>query len=230
MDKIPIIINNRNLLTWPSKMVEVCKTFQNVGEILIVDNASTYEPLLEWYKTNPCEIIYTTNNGHTSPWILNLPKVRNFKYYVVSDPDLDLTETPKDCLLVLKEKLYKYKEYSKIGLSLSNWEVSLDSPYYHHLNNWSKITWDELSIVDGLLTNQDVDTTFALYDINREKSGKSCSLNLPYSAKHIPWEITKQTLKKLEDEFYEYYFYLLNADSSSSYKSFVNFNHIYKNE
>ena len=42
-------------------MVEDCKNFDNVGEIIIVDNQSTYEPLLEWYKTNPCEIIYSEN-------------------------------------------------------------------------------------------------------------------------------------------------------------------------
>ncbi len=48
--KIPIIINNFNLLTWPSKMLDVCKTFEDVGDLIIIDNNSTYEPLLVYPK------------------------------------------------------------------------------------------------------------------------------------------------------------------------------------
>jgi GT2 family glycosyltransferase len=59
MNKIPIIIMNFNLLTWPNQMVEDIKKFDNVGDIIIFDNGSTYEPLLEWYSTKPCEIIKT---------------------------------------------------------------------------------------------------------------------------------------------------------------------------
>ena len=53
---IPVIINNRNLFTWPKAMVERIKEYDGVGEIIIVDNDSTYPPLLEWYATNPCRI------------------------------------------------------------------------------------------------------------------------------------------------------------------------------
>ena len=48
---IPIIINNRNLLTWPKAMVERISRYEGVGDIIIVDNGSTYEPLLDWYAT-----------------------------------------------------------------------------------------------------------------------------------------------------------------------------------
>ncbi len=227
MNKIPIIINNRNLLTWPSEMLEMCRTFENVGDLIIVDNGSTYEPLLEWYKSHPCEIIFTENNGQSSPWIIGLPIERGYDHYVVTDPDLDLSETPKDCLIVLKEKLLKYSKFSKIGLSLSNWKVDSDSPYHYFLQSWAETNWDESTIEDGLLTKQPIDTTFGLYDLKKDSKGLSCSLNFPYSAKHIPWEITNNELKNLKEQNPEYYHYLVNATRASSYKSFVNFHLLY---
>jgi len=226
--KIPIIINNRNLLTWPSQMVEICKTFDEVGDIIIVDNKSTYEPLLEWYKTNPCEIIYSENYGQSCPWVLNLPNKLGSEYYVVTDPDLDLSQTPKDCLIYIREKLEKYTEYSKIGLSLYNWEVPQDSPYHHFLKTWSIVNWDSNSVIDGLLTNQLIDTTFGMYNINKgPNSGKNCSTFTPYSARHIPWEITNDTIMDMKNKNFEYFYYLSNATNASSYKNFIGFNNFY---
>ena len=231
MSKIPVIINNRNLITWPSKMVEMCKTFEGVGEIIIVDNESTYEPLLDWYDTKPCEIVYTQNYGQSCPWIINLPNKIGCDFYVVTDPDLDLSQTPKDCLLFLKDKMEKYEDYSKIGLSLSNWQVQVNSPYLHHLKSWASTAWDPNSIQDGLLLNQIFDTTFGIYNLNKNPhSGKNCSTNLPYSARHIPWEITNEELNNLKEINYEYFFYLKNATGASSYKNFVSFNSRYENK
>ena len=225
--KIPIIINNRNLLTWPSKMVEDLQTFENIGEIIILDNGSTYEPLLEWYKTNPCTIIYSENLGQGAPWILNLPNKLGFDYYVVTDSDLDLSNTPKNSLQYLKEKLDSHPEYSKIGLSLYNWNVPEESPYHHFLKTWGLNNWGEDTIIDGLLTKQLVDTTFALYHIDRHHHGNSCASNSPYSVRHIPWEITNDVIQDMPNKNFEFYNYLLNATSASSYKQFISFNTIY---
>lgn len=226
--KIPIIINNRNLLTWPKKMIEVIKSFDNVGEIIIVDNESTYEPLLEWYEKKPCQIVFSKNNGQSCPWDINLPEKLNQKYYVVTDSDLDLSQTPKDCLTYIREKMEKYQEYSKIGLSLSNWDVSVDSPYHHFLRNWAINNWDTNSVVDGLLTGQIFDTTFGMYNLEKHPhSGKNCTTYSPYSANHIPWEITNQTIKNMKDVNFEFYYYLKNATSASSYKRFIGFENLY---
>jgi len=220
--KIPVIINNRNLLTYPKNMLEELKTFDSIGEIIIVDNGSTYEPLLDWYNTKPCEIIKTANNGHLCPWIIDLPKKLSLDYYVVTDPDLDLTETPKDSLLFLKEKIISNPKYNKIGLSLKNWLVSEDSPYYDFLKKWAETTWDPQSIHDGLLINQKIDTTFAIYSIHKNHIGESCATYSPYSVNHIPWEFTKNYIEDIETQNYEYYNYLVNSNSSSSYKWFIN--------
>lgn len=223
MKKIPVIIINRDLITWPSKMVECIKKFNCVGDIIIVDNQSTYEPLLDWYKTNPCDIVYSNFNGQSSPWDMEIPTKMGYDYYVVSDPDLDLSETPLDCLIYLKEKLKSHEEYDRIGLSLSNYVVDRDSPYHFHLETWYENEWKPESVRDGLLTEQKFDTTFGIYHIDRHFSGTSCCTNKPYSAKHIPWEITNRELYNLKEVNPEFFYYLKRATPSASYKAFINF-------
>jgi hypothetical protein len=222
--KIPIIINNRNLFTWPKKMFEDLSKFEDVGDIIIVDNNSTYEPLLEWYLTKPCEIIYSDNLGQISPWVNNIPEKRQYQYYVVTDPDLDLSETPKNSLNYLLEKVQNHKKFSKIGLSLCNYNVSVDSPYHYFLKTWSYHNWDLNDLEDGLLMKQPIDTTFALYDIKRPRAGESCSAYTPYSAKHIPWEFTNEQLNNLEFENFEFFYYLKHATNASSFKFFTGLN------
>ena len=103
-------------------MLHDIQKFDNVGDIIIVDNNSTYEPLLEWYATNPCEVIRLNENmNQSAPWLIGIPFDRKYEYYVVTDPDLDLSNVPKDCLNVLKEKLEKYKGWgSNLGLLRQN--------------------------------------------------------------------------------------------------------------
>ena len=220
---IPVIINNCNLLTYPKQMVASLAEFDDIGDIIIVDNNSTYEPLLDWYATNPCKIVRTNSSHHLTPWYINLPQQLKASFYVVTDPDLDLSITPKDALVYLQDKIKYNNTYDKIGLSLKNWNVSSTSPYYQFLKDWSSITWDVSSLKNGLLTNQQVDTTFAIYDINRNPCGKSCATYLPYSVNHIPWEFSSEYIRDLKTNNYEYYYYLCKSNNSSSYKAFIDF-------
>ena len=94
--RIPVIINNRNLLTWPKAMVRDLSKWEGIGDIYIVDNGSTYEPLLEWYATKPCEVVsLEVNAGHQAPWLCGLVQKLGEPYYAVTDPDLDLTKTSR---------------------------------------------------------------------------------------------------------------------------------------
>ena len=125
--KIPVIINNRNFVTWPKAMVEKIKEYDGVGEIIIVDNASTYPPLLEWYATNPCRIERLNNNvGVAAPWISGVVESLKGVPYVVTDPDLGLNDTPKDTLLYLLDKLNSL-QLDKVGLGRTGreWKVNL---------------------------------------------------------------------------------------------------------
>lgn len=94
--RVPVIINNYNLLTWPKEMVNRLKQWENIGEIIIVDNASDYEPLLEWYDTSPCTVIRLESNmGHKAPWDSGVVSGLGTSVYAITDPDLDLSSTSK---------------------------------------------------------------------------------------------------------------------------------------
>lgn len=90
--QIPIIINNRNRLTTTKRLVA---DLNNLGytDIYILDNASTYEPLLEWYRQCPATVEYIGRNmGHKALWeygILNMFKKCPFVVYTDSDIELN---------------------------------------------------------------------------------------------------------------------------------------------
>src|SRR6478736_387431 len=161
--KIPVIINNRDLLTWPKAMLERISRYTDVGTIIIVDNGSTNPELMSWYKTRPCDfVIYAPNLGHTAPWQI-FPEFCKGKY-VVTDSDLDLSNTPDDTLVYLLDKLQSLK-LDKLGLGLDFSKVPENSPYYTHMNNYERPRWLSSRFEQEIALDVAIDTTFALYSV-----------------------------------------------------------------
>ena len=214
--KIPVIINNRNFLTWPKAMVERIKEYDGVGEIIIVDNDSTYPPLLEWYATNPCRIEkLDTNVGMGAPWVSGVVKQLNGAPYVLTDPDLGLEETPDDTLLYLLDKLNTL-QLDKVGLGLDWQIVEKKSPYYERLNLYEKSRWNNSPVKDDVYTEVQIDTTFALYNVDHYFIGGG-STTFPYVARHYPWEFSIEEARNSE----EFMYYIDSATSASSYKTLI---------
>lgn len=214
--KIPVIINNRNFLTWPKAMVERIKEYDGVGEIIIVDNDSTYPPLLEWYATNPCRIERLNDNlGMGAPWVSEVVKQLNGAPYVLTDPDMGLEDTPDDTLLYLFDKLNTL-QLDKVGLGLDWQIVEKKSPYYERLNVYEKSRWSNSPVIDGVYTEVQIDTTFALYNVDHYFIGGG-STTFPYVARHYPWEFSIEEARNNE----EFMYYMDNATSASSYKTLI---------
>lgn len=217
--KIPVIINNCNLLTWTRAMIERIYRYNDVGEVIIIDNGSTYQPLLEWYETNPCRIIRTANVGHKAPWITGEVKelTKDHEYYVVTDPDLDLSGTPDDTLQYLQEKLVE-SELPKLGLMLDLQAVKPDMLYHRYLHWYERGRRMSSPIINDVMTRLTVDTTFAIYPAAcQQYFVGGGSVMPPYQAKHMPWLYTRETIK--EDPEYQYY--LDHASPSASIKNFL---------
>ena len=217
--KIPVIINNCNLLTWPRAMVERIQRYNDVGEVIIIDNGSTYEPLLEWYETKPCMIKRTANVGHQAPWITGTIKelTKGHEYYVVTDPDLDLSTTPDDTLQYLQEKLVE-SELPKLGLMLDLQAVKPGMIYYDYLYWYERGRRMGSPIINDIMTRVTVDTTLAIYPAACQGYFVGGGSTLaPYHAKHMPWLFTKETL----DKDAEFNYYLDNATESASIKKFL---------
>jgi hypothetical protein len=212
---IPVIINNRNLFTWVVEMVNKIKTYEGVGEIIIIDNGSDYPPLLEWYDTNPCTIHRAENIGHAAPWQV-LGDVITNNDYVITDADMGLLDTPSDTLLYLKDNMDSLG-LDKIGLGLNWGIIKEDSLYYNHIQSYEKNRWDSAH-TNNIYTDIAIDTTFALYKKGTPYFVGGASTTYPYVARHYPWEFNQETYENNE----EFKYYIKNANTSSSYKTYLN--------
>lgn len=209
---VTVVINNRDLLTWPRAMVGAIESFEGLAEILIVDNGSTYEPLLDWYSGLSHGVVRLANLGHTAPWSDEARARVKTRFYVVTDPDMGLDDTPRDCLPHLQRCLARHQRAGKIGLGLRIDGVPRESPYYDHVNGLERGYWQLPLFKDGVRPAP-VDTTFALYDkklLHRYVVGGGRT-DHPYTARHLPWSVVEPDA--------EFRYYLEHADEAfSSYK------------
>ena len=211
---VTVVLNNRDLVTWPREMVRHIERLRGLERILIVDNASTYSPLLDFYAKCPHEIVYLPNLGHTAPWSPVVQEKITTDWYVVSDADLEIGDLPSDCLQHLMRCLAAFPRAGKIGLGLKIDGVPQESPYYNHVNTYERRFW-ELPLLGSLVRAAPVDTTFAIYHKSLLNRYAVCGArtDMPYAAHHPAWSII--------DPDEEFQYYLDHASASSSYKAFV---------
>jgi len=201
--EVPIIINNRNRVTFLKQLIN---WYQNAGykNIVVLDNDSTYQPLLEYYKESGVKVIYLKKNvGHLALWKSGVHKQFYKDYYVYTDPDvLPIENCPVDFMQHFITILNKYPNIEKIGFGL---KID-DLPDYYakkdDVIDWEKKHWEvqiEHDVYDAAL-----DTTFALYkpftrgDIwvqNALRTGGN------YIARHLPWYENSSNITD-EDKYY----------------------------
>ncbi len=184
----PIIINNYNRLGYLQKQIT---WLENAGyhNIYIIDNCSTYEPLLAYYDSLPYTIYkLDRNKGFRSIWETHL--ILNFEmdYYVYTDPDiLPSVNCPSDILSYMKNLLAKYTDAGKIGFSLAiddlpDYYILKDKVIAYEETYWKNKINDE--VYEAL-----IDTTFALYRpyAKGDWQLKAYRTAYPYTAHHLPW-------------------------------------------
>jgi hypothetical protein len=191
-----VLIINFNRLTLP---VNLANWVAERGcEPIFIDNNSDYLPLIQYYKDTPFEVVRMDKNyGHTVVWIKDLvSKLKIIGNYIVTDPDLDLIGIPDDFVSILEEGLRRYPQFDKCGFSL---EIN-DLPNQVTID-WEMRYWQHP--LDSMYFSADIDTTFALYKVNRI-SLSGIRTNRPYTAHHIPWYYDLYD-KLPEDELYYYH-------------------------
>lgn len=201
-DKVDIFINNFNKLTSVQNMLEHIKKLNRVGNIYIVDNCSDYPLLLEWYNTAPCNIIkLPVNLGCEAPWNSGIINNIASQYYIVTDPDLDLSAVPIDAIDVLQEGLDRYPHRFKCSLSLEYLDLPMITDYQHFARATEERFW--IKKLDEMYYECESDTIFAIYN-----KALPClcftfatRTERPYTARHLPWYLTKETMTD-EDLYY----------------------------
>lgn len=206
MIKAYIIVHN--LLTWTKDTVEWLKAQDGVKPV-ILDNNSTYAPLREWYRTNPCEILRVNKNlGCEVFWKAGFFESAD-REFIVTDPDLDYTGIPTDWLGVLREGFKEGSNIQKVGFSLEYRDIPDKFPGKRDVQKWESQFWKP-EVKRGRFYRANIDTTFALY--NKETAppfrfiGNAMRAERPYMAKHKPWYINKDDL----DEELMYYYNTAN--------------------
>ena len=216
---IPIYINNRNRLTTTRNLA---KWFDDVAgvEVIIVDNASSYEPLLKWYKECRYKVIRLAENcGHHAPWTQGCilwdhthRAIFGSEWYVVTDSDLDLASVPKDLINHLLDGFYLFPSRVKVGVSL---EID-DLPEWNRdrVRHWEQKFWDDP--IEAIGSNSpeffhaDIDTTLAIYR-SRTMHATAMTTNQgslrsarPYTARHTPWYLDPKNLSSEETYYFQH--------------------------
>lgn len=210
LDTIPIIVLTFNRRECLEKFVSaIKKRFTN--PIVIIDNNSTYPPLLEYLSELECEgcKVYRMNDnmGHMTFWIKDEFEAYRKDFYIFSDPDIVLMdECPDDLICRLFNVLENYPNLRKVAPSLNVKDIPETSVFY----NDEFITAEERSFNNVRYVKKadayanPTDTTFALYPpetISVKDHFASLRLAYPYQAIHTPWMKEKDTITE-EDRYY----------------------------
>ncbi len=157
----------------------------------MVDNASTYKPLLDWYKEEErgLEVIFLAENaGPLAPWKAATDLAQGADCYVVTDSDLDLTGVPVDVLEKLRDGLRRHPASIKAGLSIRIDDLP-NLPASKAVAGWERQFWQ--TRLDDDWYDAGVDTTFAMYLAGYHNDSPCARPAIrsapPYTARHVPW-------------------------------------------
>jgi glycosyltransferase involved in cell wall biosynthesis len=196
---LPVIVVSYNRKT-PLEML--LKRIEFYDNIIVLDNNSTYEPLLDFYSELDRPIIRLKENvGHLSPWLCGV--VPSDTYYAVTDCDVVPTEEcPDDFIDFLKDVCSKDHSLLKVGLSLKIDDIPDTYELKQRVIDHESQFWARERVINGItMYDSPIDTTFAVYAPNTHHSlVPSLRAGNPYVARHTPWYTDSSNLT--DEELY----------------------------
>lgn len=196
MSNIPIILNNFNRLSTTKKLANDLFKL-GYTNIHILDNNSTYPPLLKWYDECPYKVERLTGNlGQLA--IYNSGYINNFQGWVAySDSDIELNSiTPRGFIEKMAEIAEKYNMI-KAGLALKIDDLPT-TRYGLYIQREEQKFWTDMIQPDVYRAH--IDTTFSVIKVGQPFQYESLRLAGNYTAKHVPWYLDYDNLN--EEEIY----------------------------
>jgi len=223
LETVPIFINVRDRLSCLQQLLEWLKRAGH-RNVTLIDNASTYPPLVKFLDQTDCRIIRLKQNlGHTALWrIRELRRIISGQWFVYTDPDVVPSDTcPLNVVALMHRLLQIYPCYLKAGLGLRLDDI----PDCYHLKQ-SVISWEQHLIGKEIAPDvfeADVDTTFALYRSGMPYlSGPAVRFQGRYSARHLAW-YTDSFQPDEEEQYYRSHASLVvttwNVDGDNPHQS-----------
>lgn len=217
---IPIVILNRDRL---NPLIEQVNVLHNKGynNITIIDNQSTYPPLLEWYAQSGLDVFYnnvTENSCHAfrDLVLMKHPKFLEItsQWFVFNDSDIiPLDSVPDNFINDLIDYAIKHHR-SKVGMSIKIDDLDLSYPLNAWVHGYESNYWTN-GIIDGdvELYPHPIDTTFAVHAPNvlPTWSNDTLRVGVPYIVKHAPFYYDPENLPADE----KYYLEHMNKQSSN---------------
>jgi len=194
MKDIPIILNNFNRLSTTKKLADDLSKL-GYTNIHIIDNNSTYPPLLEWYSNCPYTVERLNSNlGQLA--VYNSDYINKFKGWVAySDSDIELNpNTPKEFVERMTQMAEKYNKI-KSGLALKIDDVP-DTRYGLYAKWLESRYWKQELEPD--VYSAHVDTTFSVVQVGQPFTYEAVRLAGDLTARHIPWYLDYEDLDQEE--------------------------------
>jgi hypothetical protein len=173
-------------------------------EVWLIDNASTYPPLLEFLDATEHRVVRLERNlGHRSPFLSGtVQREAHGRHFVISDPDVvPDDDCPPDAIEHFLDLLDRYPEIDKVGFGLRIDDLPDGYPLAGDVRAWESRFWTD-EIEPGVY-RADIDTTFALYRPleRRHREDRSLRTGSPYLARHTPWYVAPGDMTD-EDRWY----------------------------
>lgn len=217
--KIKTFIISYNRLTFLKKQIEFLSK-NPLLELMIIDNHSTYPPLLKYYDEIADKIHITMceqNYGHTVVWDKGFSKLAKDLPYIVTDSDI--LPNKETFLNELFEGLKQFPEVNKVGLGLQTNDIPFTVPFRNQIIYHEEQALKRIQTKNIRFEYCAVDTTLALYrggyhyssvwgyennsnQYDQNQEIKSLRTTYPWIAKHLSWYLTKKEIQKEENQFY----------------------------
>ena len=178
---------------------------ENVGqdEVILIDHASSYEPLLDFYATTPHRVVRLKDNlGPQSLWTTGaLDEWVGEGPYVFTDPDIvPAEECPDDALDHFADILARYPKIETVGFGLKIDDLPDRYRFKRQVQIWESQFWRH-EVEPGVF-DAPIDTTFALYRPGAaHQLGRSLRTGAPYLARHTAWYVDSERPTR-EDSYY----------------------------
>lgn len=187
MPGVPIYVICRDRLTSLRALVDWCERAESVSRVVLLDNESTYEPLLEYLNQSQHEVRRTANLGPSGAF--RQASADGFPY-VITDPDIvPRGDCPLDAITKFIDVLNQCQWARCIGFGLDISDIPDDYPYKGDVircESWYWATMAEGTPIPAF--HASIDSTFAVY---ARPDGTSLRSGYPYIARHADWYLTR---------------------------------------
>jgi len=190
--EIPVYITNKNRVTPMRRLVDWLLETPDVGKVTILDQGSTYPPLLEYYDEikEKVEIKLLEPNPHLCWvfWALKMEEQQTGPYIVTDGDYVPADFCPPDIISKMHNLLETYfdRNFWKVGpglrldnLTESPWKEEVlkgEAPYWQH-----RLTPECFASA--------IDTSFAIYKqgFGDQAIGHAIRMDAPYLFEHTSW-------------------------------------------